>query len=474
MIGPCLTARNFARALAILLALACPFLAFARDAAQGPACELAAGGALPPAKKVSQQSSVELEIGAADLVLGMMTTATGTIRAVWPEDRPIDQFPSKLRESIQGAYPEMPLLDAPWDVLTPREQREILMAAAPQDGDAFFNDRKVRGLKYKDKIVLTFAKLTRFAGKIYPRGTHTIPAAEIFGNTAIEYMGPERMSQNLGFELHIRSYFTAGDNLLTARALSLALTGAVGPLHLHIVGPYPGPIGQLETLRMAAAYQNWMMIHDLLLMERKGAIEWGDKGFYPYDMAAVAQLMLSGRIAASWEKLDEVFSKNGTIGIRSHHFYDENVWGIESRYLSPQISDERLFLMLNQIQQKMISGELTSSRERARGYIRDYLVYKTSNPIMSGINHTYVPAADVDRLVAAYKANAMVLYLFANFEGNYEFFDKPQLLAQIEQAQIDCWALLKHGMKSTDVMEIFARKSGLRRYFQQQYPGVLP
>lgn len=439
-------------------------------------CEIAAGSPLPAPKLVEKESAVEVEIGASDSVLNLVTTLDGTIRPIWPADQDLSAMPKDIFESLKTAYPDLSPLDAPWGVLTADEQRRLLMAAAPLERETFFANRSVRGLKYKDKITLTFFKRTRFAGRILSAGTHTFNSADIFGKTVIEYMGPERRRERLGFELHIRSRYSAGDNFLTARAFTRALTGGTTALHLHIVAPYPDQKPDtIEGLRMIAAYQKWVILHDLLLMERKGTIDNLATGFYPYNESAVLDLFKGAKSIDSWDQMPSVTSKFGTMGLRTHPSYDELVWGIESRYLSPLISDERLFYMLNFIQDQMLSGELTLRREQALKYSAYF--FGKLNPktaVMRGTDGIDKATKDSFVFWDAYHENAMILYLYRNFRNNVEFYQNKPLLEQIEKAQKDGRALLENGMKPTDVMEIFARKSGLRHYFSQQFPGVLP
>jgi hypothetical protein len=474
------SARIFARALSIALALACPFTATAHAAkptkAQQVACEISAGQ-LPPPKLVEKESAVELEIDAADSVLALMTTTTGTVRGIWPAGQVLTDIPKDLFDMLKDAYPDLSPLDVPWEVLSAEEQRRLLKAAAPLTEWEFFQNRRVKGLIYKEIVTLTFTKPTRFAGKIYPAGTHKIPSKEIFGNTVIEYMGPKRMRENLGFELHIRSRYSAGDNMITARNLSLNLIGRISPLHLHITGPYPAESNAHEALRMMGAYQNFMMVHDLLLMERKGTIDSNSDGFYAYDGYAARDFYNAVKSGLAWDQIQEIHSKMGTIGLRNHTGYDDFVWGIESRYLSPSISDARLYMMLNQIQDKMISGELTSALEQAKRYSAFFFGNPNiKNALMKNVADSLHRGRGMEdwQVLEAHQKNAMTLYLFQNFSTNYEFFGNKKLLEQITQAQEHCIELLKRGMNSTDVMELFARKSGLRHYFSQKYPGVFP
>ena len=186
---------------------------------------------------VAFESAVEVEIGATPGVFGLFTTIDGTIAPILRK-RGIDILPESIQKSLRDYVgPKGDPTKVPWEALTDAEQIEIIQSVA--SSQSFDTTRTVPGLVYKEVVSLRFSQPTRFLGQDYPAGNHLVPAEYIFGKTQIEFMGPDRMTKNLGFELHVRSSLTAGENLSTARALQIGLSGSMANVHTHIVGPVP-------------------------------------------------------------------------------------------------------------------------------------------------------------------------------------------------------------------------------------------
>jgi hypothetical protein len=189
-----------------------------------------------PSRRVLE-SAVEVEIS-AEVIAPFMTTTDGTIRPV--ADRAgIEAIPENILKEIRDNFPEIDPLDLDWDLLTSFEKQEIIMLSAKKRDHQFSQSRTIPGLVYRDEIDLTFAKASRFMGKDYAPGSYRFKTKDIFKSTAIEYMGPNRMTENLGVEIHIRTNLGAEENYKSSRTLQMAMTGRINNVHQHVVGRLP-------------------------------------------------------------------------------------------------------------------------------------------------------------------------------------------------------------------------------------------
>lgn len=436
------------------------------------------------------QSSVEIEIGANPAVLELFTTTDGTVGPVLG-DISVLKLPASLQETLQAWTRNWTIFHkVPWDVLSPQEKADLIMAAASIRNQSFYsnygNGRTVPGLVYREKIKLHFPRLTRFMGKDYPRGTHEFAASDIFASTKIEFMGPERMSKDLGFELHLRGNLNAGENFLSARALQQALVGTSQNVHQHIVGPLPRTFASplltspwtnaiandvLQTHRaaefesrvsLAIEIQMILNRHKFQTYMSSGSVHFSPRNSYGRDDFWRA-FVNGGRSK----------SKDGVVGLRTYQYYDEPVWGLEVRYLSPKIEDQRFSSFLSDVQLRMQTGEYSLSEEKMLAYLKTMQQRFAGPTPQEAFYGLFAYDFRMDELVNGYGArvdtsnNHFENMLYYDWSVYPLFYDNPKLLQQIKTTQEYCLKLLQRGMDSGEVMRTFIKKSGIAHAISQ-------
>lgn len=195
------------------------------------------------------ESAVEIET-TPEVIDPFMTTTDGSIRPV-ADSAGMKALPENILKDIRESFPELDPLDVAWDVLTSKEKQEIIMLSAKQRGQSFFDSRTIPGLIYRPQVKMTFTKPSRFMGKDYPAGTHTFNSKDIFRSTAIEFMGPGRMTENLGVEIHLRSALGADENYISSRTLQMAMANRINNVHQHVVARLPIKKMAEDPARMA-------------------------------------------------------------------------------------------------------------------------------------------------------------------------------------------------------------------------------
>lgn len=441
------------------------------------------------------QSAVEVEIGSTPKVIELFTTTDGTISPVLGK-YDIDSIPPKLLETLKDFVGENgDVRSVPWDVLSVAEKIELVSSSSV--GNKFFESRTIPGLQYRNEITLTFSKTTRFLGKDFKPGKHKILTSEIFGNTAIEYMGPDRMHEDLGFELHVRSSLPAGENLKSARVLQTSLSDSQANVHLHMVGPTSQPIvpsrwqkflnlfsksrrskfiatssadtfRQMDLARVAMLYFDIQMIERGLPMTKILAKGEDSVIFFPVsptDYHEFYKSIMKGREGS------QVRSKSGTVGLRTSHFYDQpDIWGMEVRYLSPKLEPQQTERALNFFQNKMVSGDYLMTKQEASTYILQRnvvldrvitdLLYASTFEKSIG-NSVRFNTNQIEFITKEAQKNDFIKMLFHDWSLDPMFVNKLARIQQIKKAQDYAIALLLRGMPSVDVMKIFIKKSAI-------------
>jgi hypothetical protein len=439
--------------------------------------------ALNPSLFMAQENAIEKEIGASDSVIELFTTTDGTIRPLFLR-RALDHIPEQLLKDMRASSPEG-ILNLEWDLFTPQEKRLLLMAAAKANRINFGKNRVVPGLKYRDQIQLTFREPSRFLGRDFLPGTYSFSSNEIFGHSKIEYMGFDRSWQNLGFELHLRTRLSAGENYLSARAFEKALVGEYQALHQHLVAPYPKLAGELgsvtHTQRIAAfrigdfksrvnLFFAMKMIRRKITLRRIKANWFADNflvedqfSTFPFVESLVSDIAGGGGLPES--------SKAGLVGSRTRHFYDgsEWLWGIEIRYLPGGLDHGPISKELSVIQKKMLNDDLPLSYQDAYQIVEvskrpfDVIVEDLSYKNMS--NNISLPPFWIKK----FSENDFLHMLFTDWSALPIYFNKPRQLAQMGEAQVYARKLVEHGMPSTEAMLIFIKRSGLEHLVSQDF-----
>ena len=465
----------------------------------------------------SFDSAVEVEIGVNNNVIELFTTTDGTLAPVVGSVGVKGLPPDILAALQEFVGSEADPLTASWDLLTSSEKMEVVMATANASGQSFFADRKVPGLVYRPRIKLSFATSVRFLGNDLQPGTYDFSTEDIFKNTAIEFMAPNRMRSNLGFELHVRSDLPAAENVKTARGLETALTGGHHGFHLHVVGPESAKPTRWDrfllycrsffrnmpwTRREVAAFQASDFVRRTMLYFEFKMIERGfpmtdiidpesqSKNFFPVEVPNFLYLNKSLGGQPYLEPFFQppnpgAFSKGGTVGYRAgRSYYDvAEVWGIEIRYLAPFMDMEKLGKSLPFIQKKMTSGEFFLSETEVRDHLRlmrdQGLNYKyaVENLLYASENFIHDPRGifRTDQVQHEIKQNDLVRMLFHDWSADPWVMLKPGMGAKIASVQDYCQSLLFRtagkSLPSTEVMKIFIKKSSLQYEINRLYEG---
>lgn len=358
------------------------------------------------------ESSVEIETS-PELIDPFMTTTDGSIRPI-TGSAGIKALPENILKDITESFPELDPLDVAWDVLTSKEKQEIIMQSALVRGQDFYQTRTIPGLIYRQQIKITLPKAARLMGKDYPAGTHTFNSKEIFGTTAIEFMGPNRMTEKLGIEIHLRSSLGADENYISSRTLQSAMTARINNVHQHVVARLPikkmsqDPEGMAfvltEFIRREMIRAQFVKLRDAQPIERienelagdnmpvtkridfqnvfTHFLELGQSLKSNVDeittirsrndrrensfLNKALQTALAQKIGLKPLKMQKInpdirgnpyARKMGLIGVRSFEFYDGSrwQWGIEYRDLSPHRQLSEQIARLKKAQERMIS-----------------------------------------------------------------------------------------------------------------------
>lgn len=435
-----------------------------------------------PTKEITagEESTVEVEIGASDKVLKLFTTINGTIAPVLGFMPARQALGHELTNEIQDAYPDRSLTETEWDLLSPTEQRKVLMNSARWHD--FNTSRTVPGLKFRDSVTLELRHPLTVGPRLYFPGRVTIPTRDIFGTTTIEYMSASRMTSDLGLELHVRTAATAKDNFLLARALQRALSGRADNVHAHITGPYPRLVSEgqvlsrVDAFRMTTFFGFARMAFDFLMIER---------GFPFVSLVVVHNLNLSSSFSPSHpENLEMMFNvlryptfrdlhlKSGTIGIRGATYYDKDVWGFEIRYLPDSIPDDRLGRGIENIQERLTSGRYFMTEQEARlqsphtiaGYDLSFRIMGdiTIHPSHPDLGDLIKDDATYERLWELAEKNSHLRYVYADWRNMiYTRNWSPEKMKRLFEVQRTAVKMLLAGAPSTDVAKYFIQRSGL-------------
>lgn len=465
--------------------------------AQSPRCEGVFSSKI--AERVGFQSSVEVEIAATAKVVDLFTTTDGTLAPVM-KGASLEALPAELQTALREYVgPEADPLSAPWDVLTSAEKSEVIMASARARNHDFVKSRTVPGLAYRPSIELTFREPTRFLGEDYGRGTYRFSPEAIFGSTAIEYMGPNRMTSDLGFELHVRSDFAAGENLGTARVLQERLTGDQANVHLHMVGARPEIVkptrlqrfwsflmkhlrlkfvdaGDAAVFRAADFTRRAMLYFEIRMIERglpMAPLRNSDDTATNFFPVSPADFLRFNQSLRDGEGGAAVRSKGGTVGLRTSQFYDQSgLWGLEVRYLSPLLDQAVTSQALSGLQAKMVSGDYFLSRAESEAYMAKYgtrrntfealtanLLYASS--FEAKLKSSSLSESQKDLVRAEAVKNDFVKMLFHDWSHDPMFDGRPARVEQIRTIQNQAVQRLLRGQDSTEVMAFFVKKSAL-------------
>lgn len=474
----------------------------------------------------SRESSAEVEIPNTPRVMELFTTTDGTIAPVLGL-RGIEALDPAVRKSLEEAFPGQDVTKLSWDLLNHQEKTAVIQTAARVNEHVFMGGngrRTIPGLKYTETITVSFLQSTQFLGRLYRRGTYQIPAKDIFASTAIEFMGPNRMTSNLGFELHVRTSQPADQNYLTARGLQNALTGQNIAMHLHIVAPVTKTpqirltnaqvFQRMEFHRRVSLLFEMKMINRGIAMKKNyvvnadgtsDGVAWNFGEFSPGSVFSAGQRFFRGfnwELTASASEIvqvqrsgqmspqtDFMISKSGTVGIRGGQAYDSKdvpLWGIEVRYLSPHADSKQDARDLANIQRRMLDEQYAMTEADARLFLdlspqkyfeleraaENLWYYQEIGPKslaqMDRVLSQKIPAWEKMTLdqkqivIQKFMDNSYLYMLTHDWSRDPMFYNQPNKIVQIQTAQTIAlnW-IVNTDAKPTEVMKTFVKRSGL-------------
>lgn len=434
----------------------------------------------PIPKVMPEESSVEIEIGASDSVIELFDTLDGTIGPV-VKGTIIKDLPPHLLESLMDytGGDATQIKTAPWDALSPSEKRDLIMSSAKIRQQQFSNSRVVQGLKYREKISLHFNENTRFLGNDYKPGTYQFNSSKIFPGTAIEFMGPNRMTQNLGFELHARGFLNGGENFLTARALQKSLVGTYQNVHTHIVAPYPKVNIEVESFRATEFTRRATLIFDVVMIERgipmtkiqTQGME-NSLNFLPAESTTYLKLYRSFKSRPYSGEHDAVYSKGGTVGVRSFHYYDKKVWGLEFRYLPGRLDKNESATRISILQDKLLFQDYFMSEDQTLQFLNSRgiadeatliqdLNYADASQFWKNLNRIGFSVTQKVQIIKEAEKNDFIKMLFHDWSKDPMFYSNKTRIEQIQMTQKISINMLLSNTPSTEVMRYFVKKSGI-------------
>lgn len=325
---------------------------------------------------IQRSSSVGIDTLAGDSILALVTTTTGTLRPL-AGSIPVNVVPLSMHQRLLEANPTRDPMDTPWDLLSPSEQREVITYSARQRIHLYGASPTIPGLTYRPTMTLNLEKPLRTNGKVYGPGVVTIPTAEIFGDSAIEYMGPKNMNGDLGFSLRVAGGRSATENYSIARAVESALLKDQSNLRENISGPYPSSTA-LNRFRMLYFSQLVRMSSDFTMIAARRALPAADgllvaKTLVPTDQSEVLKLWRD----QSTTDFAPLNSLTGTVAVRSHHFAGgQGEWTIVLRYLPRDLGVRVAHGLIGVAQRHMQNGTLALSERDAQSIGRRLLYMK--------------------------------------------------------------------------------------------------
>src|SRR5690606_16124184 len=104
--------------------------------------------------------AIELETSMTPSVMGLVTTQTGKLDALYIMDYPTDFKEWARTQGINAGD----FADVQWDLVPYKQKLSLLSASGVQNKIEFFRNRSVPGLKYRDTTKITINAPTEFYG----------------------------------------------------------------------------------------------------------------------------------------------------------------------------------------------------------------------------------------------------------------------------------------------------------------------
>lgn len=301
-------------------------------------------------------SSVELEMRISPSVMSLITTRDGTVGGLYmglKSRTPLIQrlfgkkntlLPQNYLAWALAKFPNDSPLDISWSAVPYDLKISLINRASSLRDRNFYADRKIPNLKITPQFDIVFFEPTRFLGKDYPRGTHTIDLSKSFEN--VEYQAPSDLKGLNGVELHIRDPKLAPSDMIeSAWALQDAIGTKKTHLHEHIVAPIPmvslKTKPQITILSIVEFYRRANLLAELVAIDKMSPIQNISKGkttfFGSIDgsfLSGIYEYLESVRLNRE-ERIGSDY-KMGYVGFRGADTYDQpGLYGFEYRSLAP-------------------------------------------------------------------------------------------------------------------------------------------
>lgn len=454
------------------------------------------------------QSSVELEFRVQPELFRLLTTTDGSIGPLLG-DHPVPDFLAKIGER-KRVQPDG-ISKMPFDWLSDPQKLELInLSKGRVDKHEFFANRTIRGLTTRDTVELNFAEPTRFLGKDYAAGTHTIDVSQYL-QKHVEFGSPEDLVNPIGtMELHLRGELPASEMVESAWALEAGIGIERRHKHAHITAPVPweklerkpGTTAVLMTdfhRRTNLAAEMLAIVEDKIAISRNA----GD-GYTNFGALTSQQLK---NLFGDWRKLGRRGKSHAVenpfrtqykisyVGMRGPGFYDDlNVWGEEVRSLTRRTSSRNSRALLDAIQEQMDTAKyldfenriqrwiargeekLGSSRidkevRKLTGELEGDLLYRAHYQKQWGELVVGAPARIrrefswlVKKTPPYAKWNDEVKMLFHDWSFDPLFFDRPEKAAEIVNRQVHALRRLARREGSVnEIMKEFLITSGIYR-----------
>jgi hypothetical protein len=429
----------------------------------------------PRVGRPTNDTAVELELDMSPQLMRLFTTTTGTLAPLLEKKTP----PKVLAWIAKNAsrYRDRPG-DLPWDRLPFELKKEMIRAVS--QGQDFYQDRLIHGLRMRDKVHVVFNHRTYFLGKWYEKGAQDLPTKGVLMEK-VEHEDAGTIKNAGGAELHFRVRVPAGDAAVDAWTLLQGLGIPRDHLHVHIVNPLPmtalkaDPDGEAfhltDFVRRANLLAEMISIYEGAPILRR---EHGTEVIFAYYKAEeLSEVQRFFAAAGRGEPARIADTTMGWASARSSDKYDEpGLWGIEYRAISDDTPPELVRAVLNGLQYDMRKNDLGISPKHLKDWQKAHpgrniesLWYHRSEPLAAQGESLPADARKLlghRRVQAALKKDDAVRLLAYNWADDPLVWGNAELVEKIEQArQSALEALIDDQMDTSDVLREFLADSGL-------------
>lgn len=434
-------------------------------------------------EQVRNDSSVELEMIASEKVLQILDSVNGKLGGVIREA----ELPAELKAELARLFPNQAPEELAWAKIPAMVQKKLINAQVQARGQSFWQNRRIEGLRVKEKIHLVFTRETSFLGKVYPPGNHLVDVSKAMGK--VEYGSTDDLQILNHVELHFRAPLPAGQASREARVFQFGLRAEQTPQHVHIVTPLPMELlranPRLEGARLGDYFRRVNLFSEIASIFEG----WPIRTIQSRDTVYFDNLTRSRLRGVTEYFVDRGNGKNptpgdrfkmGWAGMRGSDKYDQpDLWGIEYRAVVTQrsLADEQ---MLDSIQWGMVHQEYGIPKETIERWLAanrngaspveaaDAVAnawYRSDAPIdLSNLPEELKKKVDVKKLDQVFNQNTNRherQMLFHSWENDPLFFENPAALQRIQQERDIAFEKLSAGKELTGVIQDFLWDSGI-------------